>query len=132
MQYVKHYYVDDDNNTFCCETSPEPKYKRHPWKEYAGLDVKVWLTDAEGVDVCLAELPDTTSVETVVNECGKNSIQVLTQAEYNSVATPYFEAQVLFSEAQTARQEGDEILAEEKQLEGQVKLEEAITALHAL
>ena len=132
MQYVKHYYVDDDNNTFCCETSPEPKYKRHPWKEYAGLDVKVWLTDDEGVDVCLAELPDTTNVETIVSDCGKNSIQVLTHAEYVSVATPYFDAQALFAEAQTARQEGDETLAAQKQTAGEAKLEEATIAIRAL
>lgn len=131
MQYIKHYYVDDDHNTFCCETT-EPKYKRHPWKEYSGLDVKKWLSDTENVDVCLAELPDTTSVSTITHECGKNSVQVLTEAEYNSVAIPHSEAQALFGEAQTARQEGDETLAEEKQLEAEEKLQEAITALHAL
>jgi hypothetical protein len=104
MQYIKHYYVDDDHNTFCCEVTPEPKYKRHPWKEYAGLDVKVWLTDSDNVDVCLAELPDTTPVSTLVDsDCGKNQIQVLTEAEYNSVATPYFEAQTLSGEAQAGK-----------------------------
>jgi uncharacterized protein YfeS len=131
MQYIKHYYVDDENNTFCCETS-EPTYKRHPWKEYAGLDVKVWLTDSEGVDVCLAELPDTTSVSTVVSDCGKNSIQVLTEAEYNTVAVPYFEAQTLSGEAQEARQQDDEITAEAKETAAAAKIVEATTAIRAL
>lgn len=131
MQYVKHYYVDDGNNVFCCE-SPDPTYKRHPWKEYEGLDVKIWLTDIDGVDVCLAELPDTTPVTTVVDECGKNCIQVLTEVEYNSVATPYGEAGVLFGEAQQARQDGDEALAEQKEAEAQAKYQEALTALYAL
>lgn len=131
MQYIKHYYVDDNSNVFCCEPT-EPAYKRHPWKEYAGLDVKIWLSDAEGVDVCLAELPDSTSVSTIPHECGKNSIQVLTETEYNTVATPYGEAGVLFGEAQQARQDGDEALAAQKEAEAQVKYQEALTALYAL
>jgi hypothetical protein len=132
MKYIKHYYVDDNNNAFCCEASTEPQYKRHPWKEYEGLDVKIWLTDAEGVDVCLSEVSDSTSVETVASPCGKNSVQVLTKTEYDSVATPYYEAQTLFGESQTSRQEGDETLAAQKQSEGEAKLQEALTALHSL
>ena len=133
MQYIKHYYVDDDHNTFCCEVTPEPKYKRDPWKEYAGLDVKVWLTDSDNVDVCLAELPDTTPVSTLVDsDCGKNQIKVLTEAEYNSVATPYFEAQTLSGEAQQARQDGDEATAEAKETAATAKISEATTAIRAL
>lgn len=131
MQYVKHYYVDDESNVFCCEVET-PKYKRHPWKEYEGLDVKIWLSDSEGVDVCLAELPDTTTVSTVVHECGKNAIQVLTETEYNSVATPYSEAAVLFAEAQEARKNDDEATATAKETNAAAKLQEAITALNAL
>lgn len=131
MQYIKHYYVDDGNNVFCCE-EPEPAYKRHPWKEYAGLDVKIWLSDAEDVDVCLSELPDTTPVSTIVSDCGKNAVQVLTEAEYNTVATPYFAAQVLSGEAQQARQEGDDALAAQKEAEAQTKIQEALTAVRAL
>jgi len=132
MQYIKHYYVDENNNSFCCELTPEPKYKRQPLQEYPGLDVKVWLTDAEGVDVCLAEVPDTTPVSTIVSPCGKNSVQVLSEVEYNSVITPYFEAQALFGEAQIARLDGDEDLSEQKQLEGEAKLQDALTAIRAL
>lgn len=131
MQYIKHYYVDDNSNVFCCE-APEPAYKRHPWKEYAGLDVKIWLSDTDGVDVCLAELPDSTPVETVASDCGKNFVQVLTEAEYNSVATPYTEAAVLGAEAQQARQDGDEALAAQKEAEAEVKRQEALTAVRAL
>lgn len=132
MQYIKHYYVDEDNNTFCCELS-EPKYKRHPWKEYTGLNVKVWLSDAEGVDVCLAELPDSTPVSNIVDpDCGKNQIKVLTEAEYQSVATPYFEAQTLSGEAQQARQDDDETTAEAKETAAAAKIAEATTAIRAL
>lgn len=133
MQYIKHYYVDDDYNTFCCEITPEPKYKRHPWKEYAGLGVKVWLSDSDGVDVCLAELPDSTPVSTTVDpDCGKNCVKVLTLEEFNSVATPYFEAQTLSGEAQQARQNGDEATAETKETAAATKLAEATTAIRAL
>lgn len=132
MQYIKHYYVDDDHNTFCCETTSNPKYKRSPWREYSGLDVKVWLTDSEGVDVMLAQLPDSTSVSTVTEDCGKNSIQVLTEVEYNTVWTPYSQAQTLYEEAETARQAGDETTADTKETEAQTKIDEATVAIRAL
>lgn len=133
MQYIKHYYVDEDNNTFCCETTSNPKYKRHPWKEYAGLNVKIWLTDSDGVEVCLAELPDETTVSTVADaNSGKNRIQVLTETEYNSVATPYFESQTLSQEAREARDQNDEVTAEAKESAAATKLSEATTAIRAL
>jgi hypothetical protein len=132
MQYIKHYYVDDDNNAFCCESNSEPKYKRHPFKEYAGLSVKVWLSDSDNVDVCLSELPDSTPVSTLISDCGKNSIQVLTEEEYNTVSIPYFEAQVLFGEAQEAKRNNDEAVAEEKETAAAAKLVEATTAVRTL
>ena len=131
MQYIKHYYVDDGNNVFCCE-APDPAYKRHPWKEYEGLDVRIWLSDVDGVDVCLSQVPDTTPVATVPSDCGKNAVQVLTEAEYNTVATPYAEAGVLGAEAEQARQDGNETLAEQKEAAAQAKIQEALTALHSL
>lgn len=131
MKYIKHYYVDDGSNYFCCE-APDPTYKRHPWKEYEGLDVKIWLSDVDGIDVCLSELPDTTSVTTIVDDCGKNSVQVLTKTKYNSVAIPYTESSALFGEAKQARQNGDEVLAAQKQAEAESKLQDALTALYAL
>jgi hypothetical protein len=131
MQYIKHYYVDDNNNSFCCELS-EPNYKRHPYKEYAGLDVKVWLKDSEGVDVCLSEVPDSTAVTTIVSPCGKNSVQVLTEEEYNSVANFYLKSISLLLESETARSSGDEETALEKQTAATEKLSEASAALHAL
>ena len=132
MQYIKHYYVDDDYNTFCCEVTPEPKYKRHPWKEYAGLDVKVWLSDSDGVDLMLSELPDSTSVSTIVDACGKKSVQVLTEDEYNIIAIPYFEATALFFQASEERKSGNEVEAEALIAAGNLKINEATTALYAL
>lgn len=129
MQYIKHYYVDEDTNAFCCETTSPAKYKIHPWAQYEGLDVKVWLTDSDGVEVMLAELPDSTPVSTITEDCGKNSIQVLTEAEYNSVFVPYSEAQTLSSQA---RKFGDPTLAEQKRLEAEIKMQEAEVAIRAL
>lgn len=130
MQYIKHYYVDDDHNTFCCEAS-EPTYKRHPWKEYAGLDVKVWLTDSDGVDVMLSQLPDSTSVSTVAHG-SKNSVQVLTETEYNTVWTPYSAAATLYAEALIAENDGDADTAATKRTAGDAKMTEATTAIRAL
>lgn len=131
MQYIKHYYINESNGAFCCEAG-EPAYKTHPWRQYPGLDVKVWLTDAEGIDVCLSELPDSTAVSTVASPCGKNAVQVLTEVEYQSVATPYFESAVLSGEAQQARKDGDDATAEAKETAAAAKLAEATTAIRDL
>jgi len=132
MQYIKHYYVDNDNSTFCCESNLNPKYKRHPVNEYEGLNVTVWLSDSDNVDICLSELPDSTLVSTVVSDCGKNSVQVLNITEYNAVAIPYFEAQTLFGEAQEARGQGDVATAQAKEIAATVKIDEATAAIRAL
>jgi hypothetical protein len=130
MQYIKHYYVDADSpSSFCC-TSAEPKYKRHPI-EYAGLDVKVWLTDSNGVDVMLAQLPDSTAVSDVVNG-DHTCIKVLTEAEFNGVWTPYSEAQALYGEASEAERAGDADTAATKRAAAETKIAEATTAIRAL
>jgi len=132
MQYIKHYYTDEQTGAYCCETSSNAKYLVHPWRNYAGLAVKVWLTDSDGVDVMLAELPDTTSVSTITEDCGKNSIQVLTETEYNTVWTPYSAAATLYAEAQTAEDDGDADTAATKRTAGDAKMTEATTAIRAL
>ena len=130
MQYIKHYYVDADSpSSFCC-AGAEPKYKRHPI-EYAGLDVKVWLTDSNGVDVMLAQLPDSTAVSDVVNG-DHTCIKVLTEAQFNSVWTPYSEAGVLSGEAQDAERDGDADTAATKRAAADAKIAEATTAIRAL
>jgi len=130
MQYIKHYYVDAESpSSFCC-TAAEPRYKRHPI-EYAGLDVKVWLTDSNGVDVMLAQLPDDTTVADVVNG-DHTCIKVLTETQFNSVWTPYSAAGVLYGEAQEAERTGDDATAATKRTAGDAKIAEATTAIHAL
>jgi len=130
MQYIKHYYVDAESpSSFCC-TLAEPKYKRHPI-EYAGLDVKVWLTDSNGVDVMLAQLPDSTAVSDVVNG-DHTCIKVLTEAQYNTVWTPYSEAATLSAEAQEAERDGDTDTAATKRASAATKYTEAETAIRAL
>jgi hypothetical protein len=131
MQYIKHYYVDDEGNNFCCGLDG-PKYKRHPVQEYPGLDVKVWLNDPDGVPAMIAEVPDTTSVSDIVDDCGKKAVQVLSKAEYDSVYLPYYEASVLFGEAFSARSDGNDELAIEKESQAQLKMEEAQAAFHSL
>ena len=131
MQYIKHYYTDEQTGAYCCETSSNAKYKVHPWRTYTGLDVKVWLTDSDGVEVMLAQLPDSTSVSTIANG-SKNSVQVLTETEYNTVWTPYSAAATLYSEAQTAEDGGDADTAATQRTAGDAKMAEATTAIRAL
>jgi len=130
MQYIKHYWVDNITNQFCCRTNDAPE-KRHPVKEIPGLDVKVWLQDINGVDVCLSEVSSEIHVPEVYESSTstKKCVQVLTETEYNSVATPYFESQQLSGEART---EENETLKVQKEAEATAKYQEALTALHAL
>ena len=51
------------------------------------------------IDVCLSEIPDSTSASDIT-EGSKKAVQVLTETQYNTVKTPYFEASTLWSEAQ--------------------------------
>jgi hypothetical protein len=130
MQYVKHYWVNNITDQFCCRTNDAPE-KRHPVKEIPGLGVKVWLQDVDGIDVCLSEVPDGIPVPEMYESSTstKKCVQVLTETEYNSVATPYFESQQLSGEA---RMEEDETLKAQKEAEATAKYQEAVTALHAL
>jgi len=131
MQYIKHYYTDEQTGAYCCETSSNAKYLVHPWRNYAGLDVKVWLTDSDGVDVMLAELPDSTTVVDVTVG-SKKAVQTLTETEYNTVWTPYSAAATLYDEAQTAEDGGDADTAATKRTAGDAKMAEATTAIRAL
>ena len=129
-KYIKHYYVDADSpSSFCC-AGAEPKYKRHPI-EYAGLDVKVWLTDSNGVDVMLSQLPDSTAVSDVTHG-DHTAVKVLTEAEFNSVWTPYSAAQALYGEALEAEEAGDDDTAAAKRAAGDTKRGQAETAIRAL
>ena len=96
-QYIKHYYkktIDDtwitsikktynsDTNEWVTDTSYV--IRRKPEKEYPGLGSKVEILDNDGVDICLSELPDSTSVENVLYD-GKEVVQILNEDQFNSV-----------------------------------------------
>ena len=96
-QYIKHYYkktIDDTwitsikktynstTNQWITDTSYVER--RKPEKEYPGLGVKVWIQDDEGIDICLSDLPDSTSVENVLYD-GKEVVQILNEDQFNSV-----------------------------------------------
>ena len=80
-----------------------------------------------GIDVCLSEIPDSTSASDIT-EGSKKAVQVLTETQYNTVKTPYFEASTLWSEAQELT--GDAKTA--KETAAAAKDTEAQNALDAL
>ena len=95
--YIKHYYKKTSDDTWITsikktynsttnQWSSDTSYveKRYPEKEYPGLGVKVWIQDDEGVDICLSDLPDSTSVENVLYD-GKEVVQILNEDQFNSV-----------------------------------------------
>jgi len=129
MKYLKHYWKSTQTGDYL--TTANSIHKRHPEAEFAGLDVQIWMHDADGVDVCLARVPDSTTI-TEVTVGSKKAIQELTETQYNSVKTPLDASSTLDQEAMTAEQSGDTSTATTKRNEATTKYNEAKTALLAL
>ena len=89
------------------------------------------MHDADGIDVCLARVPDTTAIVDVTIG-SKKAIQELTETQYNTVKTPLDAAAVLDQEAAAEETGGNTELAATKRSEAQTKYNEAKTAFLAL
>ena len=129
MKYLKHYWKSTETGSYL--TTANSIHKRHPEAEFAGLDVQIWMHDADGVDVCLARVPDSTTI-TEVTVGSKKAIQELTETQYNTVKTPLDASTTLDQEAMTAEQSGDTSTATTKRNEATTKFNEAKAALLAL
>ena len=129
MKYLKHYWKSTTSGDYL--TTANSIDKRHPEAEFAGLDVQLWMHDADGVDVCMAQVPDSTTV-TDVTVGSKKAVQSLTETQYNTVKTPLDASSVLNEEAQQAEMSGDTSTATTKRNEATTKYNEAKTALLAL
>jgi len=135
MKYVKHYWIDHVTSAWLTTTNDTPNGKTHPYNIFShdDLDVKVWLTDSDGIDVCLSEVPDSVTI-TEVAIGTKKALVELTETQFNSVKTPYDAAGVLRGEAFDLRNQEtpNETAAAAKDTEADAKLAEAKTALNAL
>ena len=129
MKYLKHYWKSTTSGDYL--TTANSIDKRHPEAEFAGLDVQIWMHDADGVDVCMSQVPDGVTI-TDVTIGSKKAIQELTETQYNSVKTPLDASAVLESEAMDAEMSGDTSTATTKRNEATTKYNEAKTALLAL
>ena len=129
MKYLKHYWKSTTSGDYL--TTANSIDKRHPEAEFAGLDVQIWMHDADGVDVCMSQVPDSRTV-TDVTIGSKKAVQSLTETQYNSVKTPLDASNVLNEEAQQAEMSGDTSTATTKRNEATTKYNEAKTALLAL
>jgi len=129
MKYLKHYWKSTETGDYL--TIENSIFKRHPEAEFAGLDVQIWMHDADGVDVCMAQVPDSTPIVDVTIG-SKKAIQELTETQYNSVKTPLDASSVLDGEAMDAEMSGDTSTATTKRNEATTKYNEAKTALLAL
>jgi hypothetical protein len=128
MKYLKHYWICIADGKYCCQENPVEK--RHPEAEFPGLDVKIWMHDEDGIDVCLSTVPDSTPVADVLSEDGtKKVVQVLTEEQFNSVADPLAESGQL---SQQASQETDEEAAQDLRDQAEAKFAEAQQALFDL
>ena len=129
MKYLKHYWKSTTSGDYL--TTANSIDKRHPETEFAGLDVQIWMHDADGVDVCMAQVPDSTTV-TDVTVGSKKAVQSLTESQYNTVKTPLDASNVLNAEAMDAEISGDTSTATTKRNEATTKYNEAKAALLAL
>lgn len=129
MKYLKHYWISVVDGGYCCHENSV--LKRHPEAEFPGLGVKIWMHDQNGIDVCLSTVPDTTEVTDIydVHDANLKVVQVLTEAQFNSVATPLEESSQL---SQQASQETDEQVAQGLRDQATAKFQEAQQALFAL
>lgn len=126
-KYLKHYWK---KNGSWLTTGNEVE-QHHPEADYAGLGVKIWMHDSDGVDVCLSEVPDSTGISTITVG-SKNAVIELTETQYNSVKTPLDAAAVLRQEATEAEMSGDTDTAATKNTAAAAKETEAQNALNAL
>jgi hypothetical protein len=126
-KYLKHYWKKNGNWL----TTGNEVEQHHPEADYAGLGVKVWMHDSDGVDVCLSEVPDTTGI-TTITVGSKNAVIELTETQFNSVKTPLDEAATLRQEATEAEASGDTDTAATKNTAADAKQTEAQNALNAL
>ena len=126
-KYLKHYWKKNGNWL----TTANEVEQHHPEADYPGLGVKIWMHDSDGVDVCLSEVPDTTTIQTITVG-SKTAVVELTETQYNSVKTPLDEANTLEEEAITAEDSGDADTAATKRSEAETKRTEAQNALNNL
>ena len=128
MKYLKHYWICVHSGNYMCGNNPVEK--RHPEAEFPGLDVRIWMHDEDGIDVCLSRVPDSTTITDVTNpETGKKVVQELTEVQFNSVQTPLDESAAL---RQQAQQETDETIKADLEAQADTKFQEAQQALFAL
>lgn len=126
MQYIKHYWISTDTGNYLCDANSVSR--RHPEAEFPGLNVKVWMHDPDGIDVCLSEVEDSVEINEVMYG-DKKAVQILTEEQFNSVAVPLKESQTFKFESQY---EQDENIKVSKIVEANAKYQEAVSVLHAL
>lgn len=128
MKYLKHYWISLQSGQYAYQENPVEK--RHPELEFPGLDVKIWMHDQNGIDVCLSAVPDSVDVQDVYESPKKEVkvVQVITEEQFNSVQTPIEEAQNLMM---MSIRESDESLRLDLREQADLKLEEAKIALHS-
>lgn len=96
--YLKHYWVDDNGNYL---TSENKSPRCHP--SIVGLDVKYWLSDFNGVDYCLSQVPNDTTIDEV------DGLEVLTQSEWDAIVSTISTPEDI--EWKRAREKRDELLS---------------------
>lgn len=129
MAYIKHYWLTQGGEWAVNENPPHSKH--HPEEEYEGLDVKLWLHDSDGIDVCLSYVPPTVGVTTITVD-DKKAVQPITNDQFNIINSLVNEANDYFAAEREARDVGITTTADEQKALGDAKMAEVLTELDAL
>ena len=131
MQYIKHYWIDANSGYYRCDENVVEK--RHPEVEFPGLDVRIWSTDPDGIDICISKVPDGVTFNEITDEeSGKKLVQQITESQFTNIETLNSQVNTLSMEIQEAKLSGDETLANAKETEANTKRSELLAAIHAL
>jgi hypothetical protein len=125
MQYIKHYWIGVNSENY--EVNENPIEKRHPEAEFPGLDVKLWLHDIDGIDVCLSQVPDNITIDNVIID-DKKAVIKLTEDQFNDVCNIIEESNML---SYRASLDENEELREDLINQSKLKYQEGIELLHS-
>jgi hypothetical protein len=129
MAYIKHYWLTEGGAWAVTENPPHSQH--HPEDEYPGLDVKLWLHDSDGIDICFSQVPDTAGITTITVD-DKKAVQPITVDQFNTIDGLVNDAGTYYSAEREAREAGITTTADEQKALGDAKMDEVQTEIDAL
>lgn len=126
MKYLKHYWISTIDDTYCSHENTINR--RHPEQEYPGLDVRIWLEDQTGINLCVSQVPDTTEVVDIFDtqDPDLKVVQILTKEQFDSISALLVEVDQLIIQS---REETDSTATQSLYQQAEQKRQDAIDLL---